>query len=290
MSRNKNSKTSSEKNSRTQNIIDIEATKTAEIRNPKKPESEVKKPTINFQKKSSPEKAINQIKKNTGVKTIERNKSSAKSQDITSKEQSLQTEVPTENEGRNQTDTLKQEDENLLQDSFDLPNSYCDHRLVLIARDPKYAFCFWEIDDEKVKQHFDGLGKQYQLNHWNLRIYCNMAGNIEKGKLFSDSEIDLSPGKIYLELFPPGSTFTAELGVMDNKNNYYRILTSNSINLPPDSPSENHEVIWTKGEDIQEAFMQSAESQIEKPELFFNRGPMQSFGESSSSRYKGTKQ
>lgn len=249
MNRNKNSKTSSEKNSLTKNNGVIETMKASEIRNSKKPKPEAKK----------------------------------------SKKQFLQTEVPADMERGNQTHPLKKIDEKFPQDSLDLPNSYSDHRLVLIARDPQWAFCFWEIDSEKIKQRFGELGNPHQLNRWKLRVYCHTDGNIEKGKLFSDSEIDLSPGKIYLELFPPGSTFTAELGVMDKKNNYCQVLTSNSIDLPPDNPSENHDEVWTNGKNIEEVYQQSSETLVKKLELSVNKRSIQSFGKSSASVYKESK-
>ena len=252
---------------------------------PKSIKSAVKK-----HKKAPRGKAKNQTKKNTNAKITKTKKSSVKPQIKKSKKKSKKIDSPKENGVKFSTTQLKKLQDEFLQDSTEaLPDWYGDHRLTFIARDPHWAFCFWEIDPEKLEKRLLELGGSYYLKRWNLRVYRHPTSKDEKGELVSDFAIDLPSGKLYLELFHPGSSFTAELGIVDKENNFGRILTSNSIDLPPDSPSDNNEELWTTGENIQKVFFQSVKSEVEKLELTVNKRSTQSFGESSASLYKKSK-
>ena len=170
-----------------------------------------------------------------------------------------------------------------------LPDNYGDHRLVLIARDPRWAFCYWEIDPAIMEKGLRKLGKNSEQTHWKLRVYRLPAGKKESGEIFAELDVDYFSGKRYLELFPPGTTFLAELGLMDQHKNFAAIVTSNSINLPADRPSEIFEEQWTMGENVQKAFNESIKLQMEKSGSTTGVKSAQSFGPSSSSRYKDAK-
>jgi hypothetical protein len=259
--------------------------------------SRVKKATVKNKSKkpkaksNSLKSAVKKHKKATrGKAKNQTKKSSVNPQIKKSIQQSKKIDSPKENWMKFSTTQLKKLEDEFLQDSTEiLPDGYGDHRLTLIARDPHWAFCFWEIDSEKLEQRLIKLGERYYLKRWNLRVYRNPTGKNENGELVSDFAIDLESGKLYLELSPAGSTFIAELGIMDKQNNFGRILTSNTIDLPAGSPSNNDDEHWTTGENIEKIFIQSAKSGVEKPELNIHKRSIEPFGESSASRYTNSK-
>ena len=289
MKRKKSSTISSERVSDSKNSGGKEVMEGLKISRSKKSQLEAAMPSVKGQKQTAGDKEKKQIKKTSKAKITKPNKSSVKSKIKKTKTTIPKIDEPKSHEIKNNISQSKAVDAQFLQDLSDLPDSYGDHRLIFIARDPQWAFCFWEIDSEKMEQRLKEFGESSMSDRWKLRVYTHQPGKSEIGELVSDSDIDLSSGKIYLELFPPGSTFIAELGIMDNQNNFCNVLTSNSIDLPPDSPSENYEEIWTQGENIQEAFIYPAERQAENPEFFGSKRLKKSFGESSSSHYKNLK-
>jgi len=287
--RNKSSKKSNDHRSGSKYSDGTKEIKSSKIKDSKKPHPENKISEPKEHKKATHGNAKLPTKKITKTNSKQPNKSSVKSQTIESKKQSSKIGADKDSESEDQTYLLKGVDEPLIKDSWDLPDNYKDHRLIFIARDPKWAFCFWEIDSEKLEPRLRELDQSYLMDRWKLRVYRYTSGKNELGDLVKDSDIDILSGKIYLELSPPGSTFKAELGVMDKQNNFARVLISNGIDLPPDSPSEIFDEVWTKGENIQEANLNPAESKVFKSGLPVNKNSMKYFGESSASRYQESK-
>lgn len=171
----------------------------------------------------------------------------------------------------------------------DLPDSYGDHRLVLIARDPRWVFCYWETDPAKREEGLRKLGKSPEQTRWILRVYSLPADKKGARTIFADLGVDFSSSKTYLELFPSGAAFSAELGLMDQQGNFAAIVESNIIELPPDKPSENFDERWTLGENIQKAFYESMGGHMGNQGLSADGRSMPSFGVSSSSKYEDTK-
>jgi hypothetical protein len=256
---------------------------------PKSKNSSVKKLKKATSIKKS-KKVKEKTKKTTKAKVSKKNKSPTKPQTKKSQKKSSKTKDSKDKKKDISVAHLNELNHEFPNDAPEIiPEGYGDHRLVFIARDPQWAFCFWEIDQTKLENFLRERGKPNKANLWKIRVYCHSVGNDEKGETFLDFDIDLVSGKLHLELFPPGSTFTAKLGLMDEQNNFTGVLTSNSIDLPSDRPSENDEEIWSKGENIQEVFLPLATREVENPKLSVESRSRQSFGVSSASRYKASK-
>ncbi len=177
-------------------------------------------------------------------------------------------------------------DETLKESPPDLPDNYGDHRLTLIARDSRWAFCYWEIDPAKQEEGLRKSGDNPEQTYWNLRAYRLPASKKGTGVLFADLGVDFSSGKSYLELSPPGAVFLTELGLMDQHGNFVAIVASNIIELPADRPSEIFDEQWTLGENVQKAFYESLVGRMEESELTSGERSKPSFGVSSYSRLK----
>ena len=180
-------------------------------------------------------------------------------------------------------------DEATADSPLSLPDNYGDHRLVLIARDPRWVFCYWETDPAKRAEAMRKLGASLGQTHWNLRAYRLPADKKGAGALCADLGVDLSVGKCYLELGPPGAAFSAELGLMDQQGNFVAIVSSNTIELPADRPSESFDEQWALGENVQKAFYESLEGPAHKSAPAAGAKSMPSFGVSSHSRHRGAK-
>lgn len=176
-------------------------------------------------------------------------------------------------------------DESWKDPAWDLPESYGDNRLVLIARDPQWVFCYWDIDAERREEGIRALGKNPGQARWNLRVYGVSPSSSGEKIIAGDVEIDFSSGKSYLELSPSGASFQVELGLMDDEGNFVPIAVSNLIDLPPDKPSESVDEQWMPGEWAHKEFYDSLPYGRLASGKSARGGSKLSFGVSSFSRY-----
>ena len=132
-------------------------------------------------------------------------------------------------------------------------------------------------------------GNNPEQTRWRLRAYRLPADKKRAGILCADLGVDLSSGKSYLELHPPGAAFSVELGFMDPHGNFVAIVASNIIELPADRPSEKFDEEWRPGEEILTAFYETMEGPAHKPAPAAGESPVPSFGASSHSRHRGAK-
>ena len=181
-------------------------------------------------------------------------------------------------------------DESWKDPAWDIPDSYCDNRVTLIARDPRWVFCYWEIIPEAQKEGLRALGKNPDQTRWNLRVYGFVPSAPNERHIAGDLQIDFSTGKSYLELSPSGASFQAELGLMDDEGNFFPIAVSNRIDLPQDRPAETIDEEWMPGEWFHKEFYDSSPFEMLKSGKSARQGSKLSFGVSSFSQYARKKQ
>ena len=118
----------------------------------------------------------------------------------------------------------------------DLPASYGDHRLVVMARDPNWAYAYWELDPKRVHDLTQSAGQS--STRWVLRVYsATLHPEVEKGNYF-DIVINVDTGSFYLNLSKPGARFIVEIGVVDASGFFRSAAQSKPVILPLDHPSE----------------------------------------------------
>jgi hypothetical protein len=113
-----------------------------------------------------------------------------------------------------------------------LPDRYGDHRLVVLARDPNWAYVYWDLDPKRMRE----LAPGGESARWMLRVYDATLHPV-KGAFF-DVDINVKDGSYYLDLDRPGARFVVEIGVVDSSGWFHATAQSNPVILPRDHPSD----------------------------------------------------
>lgn len=120
----------------------------------------------------------------------------------------------------------------------ELPERYGDHRLVVLARDPNWAYAFWDLNTTQVQDLLKRTGQSSTSARWVLRVYSSALHPEEDKGHYFDIDINVKTGSYYLDLSRPGARFTVEIGVIDTSGMFRATAQSNPIILPLDHPSE----------------------------------------------------
>ena len=123
----------------------------------------------------------------------------------------------------------------------DLPFSYNQTKLILLARDPEWAYAYWDFSAETWNWIMKLL-KEDPATRAKLRVH-NLSH-----QTFYDLDVPLEAKNWYLHLGLPNTEFEAELGLLDSKGRFYRIIKSNRIRTPRNGPSEVIDPDWDPSE------------------------------------------
>ena len=119
----------------------------------------------------------------------------------------------------------------------DLPFSYGSTRLVLLVRDPQWAYAYWDFSGETwewIQQFF----KKDPRVSVKLRVH-----NLSSGSFF-DLDIQLEAKNWYVCVGQANCEFEAELGLVDSKGRFHCIAKSNRVRTPRSGPSEKIDPNW----------------------------------------------
>ena len=117
----------------------------------------------------------------------------------------------------------------------DLPGGYGDSRIVLLPRDPQWAYAYWDIPIEhKNELRYHG-GQQLAL-----RIYDVTDINLEHQSPHSIQEypIDEMAREWYLPIPVSDRSYTIDIGYRCGDGRWLVLARSASVNIPPVYPSD----------------------------------------------------
>jgi hypothetical protein len=125
----------------------------------------------------------------------------------------------------------------------DLPERYYEDRLVLLVRDPWWAYAWWEVTDPTMAQAKQQSGDSARLV---LRVYnvTQIDWDGANHHDYSDIEVHGAASNWFLELAKPGDSFCAEIGLLDESGQFVGMVRSNAITLPPDRVSAVIDEEW----------------------------------------------
>lgn len=135
----------------------------------------------------------------------------------------------------------------------ELPFSYGETRLVLMVRDPYWAYSYWDFSGETWN------GAQQQLAQ-DASLKPVMRVHDLDAKHFFDLLVSLEAKNWYLHLGTPDHRYAAELGIGDGHSRFYLIVRSNEVRTPRDTPSDVIDPEWD-GRDFDELYRLSGGGQ-----------------------------
>lgn len=128
----------------------------------------------------------------------------------------------------------------------ELPAGYGDNRVVLMARDPHWAYVYWEINSEKIAEAKRRLRAAFDDSRLILRVY-DITGIEFDGKnahCFFDIEIPNILGNWYVPLGTPNRTFCIDIGYREAGGGLFPLSRSNKVTSPRDTFSEVLDEEW----------------------------------------------
>ncbi|MGC9526136.1 MAG: DUF4912 domain-containing protein, partial [Limnospira sp.] len=129
------------------------------------------------------------------------------------------------------TDSLSSIDENLVE----LPGAYSESRIVLMARDPEWAYAYWDISNQQ-KEQFRRLGGQ-QLA---LRIYdvTDLNLSLQTPHSVQEYPCDELAREWYLPIPVSDRDYAIEIGYRCADGRWLALARSQAVRIPPIYPSE----------------------------------------------------
>lgn len=125
-----------------------------------------------------------------------------------------------------------------------LPDAYGEDGVVLLARDPYWAFTYWEISLAKENALKVELGERFQEAEIQLRIYEYTSPNEIKVANTIIVPVHVRVGSWYLLLGVPGCRFQAEIGYLLTDGTFLTVTKSNIVELPPLDISSDIDGDW----------------------------------------------
>lgn len=128
-----------------------------------------------------------------------------------------------------------------LDEDRSLPDRYGRDRLVLMARDPRWVYAYWEIAHEKYQDMYKQHLKDWGLSRPVLRLYDLSPAPGQTAQL--DIPLNEGADNWYIRVDRPDHTIVAELGRIF-EDRFVPMARSNQVTLPPGSVSGAVSLEW----------------------------------------------
>lgn len=146
----------------------------------------------------------------------------------------------------------------LTSEPSDLPDSYGETRVVLLAVEPYLVHVYWEVTFLELEKAKHRLGDEYGRSQAILRCYdiTNIIFDGTNAHSSFDVHIDLKAKNRYVHLWSPDKSYFVELGLKTEDSQFYPIARSNIAETPrarPASKSDEHYMLVAGDYDLLEA-------------------------------------
>ena len=114
----------------------------------------------------------------------------------------------------------------------ELPESYGTRRLFLAARDPRWLYAYWDFSWQQLRdaEQESPEGKVF------LQVFIPGSERVHQIQVFPGSR------EWYLPVHRPATLFQAELGYYRRDGSFHQLAISDEVLTPRDDPSPNREV------------------------------------------------
>ena len=128
----------------------------------------------------------------------------------------------------------------------DLPFSYNITKLVLMARDPYWIFCYWDFSHDTWNWTQDICRSKAGYIRGILRVYdvTDLKFNGLNANNFFDLDVSLEARNWYVHVNGANREWIFDLALVDSDGKFYLIARSNRVKTPRDTPSDVIDEEW----------------------------------------------
>lgn len=125
----------------------------------------------------------------------------------------------------------------------ELPSGYGENKIAIMARDPNWAFVYWEVTPEALEA---SRAKSIKGANLTLRVYDVTGVDFNGENALSSFDISIYErvGNWYVELGKPDRSFCVDIGLLTPQSYFITIARSNVITTPRDKVSEITDERW----------------------------------------------
>lgn len=120
----------------------------------------------------------------------------------------------------------------------DLPDGYGDSRIVLLPRDPKWAYAYWDISNDHKEELRSQGGQQLMLRLYDV---TDIDQNVQSAHSMQQQDCHEMARSWYIEIPVSDRDYTAELGYLTADDRWLMLARSAPVRVPPTYPSS-----WAK--------------------------------------------
>ncbi len=117
----------------------------------------------------------------------------------------------------------------------DLPGGYGESRLVLMSREPQWAYAYWDVPEEMRQPLRTQGGQQLALRLYDV---TDMPPSQQQPHSVQQYEIDELAQNWYLPIPVSDREYVAELGYLATDGRWLSLARSNGVLVPPVYPSD----------------------------------------------------
>lgn len=122
---------------------------------------------------------------------------------------------------------------------FEFPSGYGDNKIILMVRDPYWAYAYWEISQAKLNEIKDQLGKEVcSKSKECLRVY-----NTDNWQSF-DIEVTGGAKNWYIKVPACNASYCVEVGFITPDGRFVAAARSNTVTMPLDRMSDVVDEEW----------------------------------------------
>jgi hypothetical protein len=136
-------------------------------------------------------------------------------------------------------------------DRYELPHSYGNTSLTLIAKDPFWIYAYWEIAPHSIDMLKERIGAEFTRSTYVLRMYDVTAVdfNGHNANHSFDIDVGLNANNWYINLWCDNVSYCADLGMRSPDGRFHHLARSNFVTTPRANPSNRSEEIWMEVKD-----------------------------------------
>jgi len=116
-----------------------------------------------------------------------------------------------------------------------LPKEYGITKIVLLPRDPFWAFAYWELTETTKSELEERYGKDvYDKSKYLLRVYdvTDIVFDGKNAHKYFDIEINPNVDNWYINVSEPNRNWCVDLGLLLPDGRFITIVRSNTVSMP----------------------------------------------------------